>query len=252
MTAFGTSLTDVQRNVCFRERERTSPIALRGPLMTHCGHLVRVDAAIHYALDYLAKGRSREEAMVARQKPLDVAVVHAWQAAWNECDLFSDPAVLHLQSFIADPHCLVVITLGAGREPRSLLFRRIKRVVPVPSAITPKPAAQSLKDGFVKRGDIGRLPSMTVSPVAPIGPSVGQLWHQTGVKSERVPKLERVLRWDGEDWVIAGYVADRPTIMKQGKQTCDFQEALACAHENANWLDCEFIYTYDGSTWGNA
>jgi hypothetical protein len=90
---------------------------------------------------------------------------------------------------------------------------------------------------------------MFVSPVPPVAPPIGQLWHQTGVKLERVPKLETVLRWDGEGWVIAGYVIDNPSIMKQGKQACDFQEALAYVHENARWFDCEFIYTYDGSTW---
>jgi hypothetical protein len=42
---------------------------------------------------------------MAREKPLDVAVVQAWQAAWNESDIFSDAAVLHLQSFIQDPLC---------------------------------------------------------------------------------------------------------------------------------------------------
>jgi hypothetical protein len=93
---------------------------------------------------------------------------------------------------------------------------------------------------------------MPVGPVAPVAPSVGQLWHQTGVKSETVPKLERVLRWDGAEWVIAGLVVDDANIMKQGKQACDFMEALAYAHATTKWLDCEFIYTYDGSTWGNA
>jgi hypothetical protein len=93
---------------------------------------------------------------------------------------------------------------------------------------------------------------MPVSPVAPVAPSLGQLWHQTGVKSETVPKWEMVLRWDGTDWVIAGLVSDNATIMKQGKWVCDFQEALADAHARAKWLECEFIYTYDGSTWGNA
>jgi hypothetical protein len=38
--------------------------------------------------------------------------------------------------------------------------------------------------------------------------------------------------------------------MEQGKQVCDFQEAFACAHGHTKWLDCEFIYTYDGSAWG--
>src|SRR5262245_40806432 len=116
---------------------------------------------------------------MAREKPLDVAVVQAWQAAWNESDVFSDAAVLHLQSLIPDPLCLVVVTLGVGREPRSLVFRRIKRVVPIPTEIT----ANSGKDMLVRRESTGPFPSMFVSPLAPVGPSVGQLWHQTGVKS---------------------------------------------------------------------
>ena len=93
---------------------------------------------------------------------------------------------------------------------------------------------------------------MFVSPVPPVAPPIGQLWHQTGVKSETVPKSERVLRWDGTDWVVAGYVSDSPIIMKQGRQECDFQEALASAHSHTEWINCQFIYTYDGSTWGNA
>jgi hypothetical protein len=72
------------------------------------------------------------------------------------------------------------------------------------------------------------------------------------VKSETVPKRERVLRWDGTGWVIAGLVIDNSTIMKQGLQVCDFMEALASAHATAKRLDCQFIYTYDGSTWRNA
>jgi hypothetical protein len=185
---------------------------------------------------------------MAREKPLDVAVVQAWLAAWNERDVFSDAAILHLQSLITDPLCLVVITLGVGREPRSLVFRRFKQVVPVPTEINPEATLERLEN---------MLPSMFVSPLAPVGPSVGQLWHQLGVRywiprslGER--KLERVLQWDGEDWVIAGYVYDSLSIMRQGMQVCDFQEALADAHWSTKWTDCEFIYTYDGSTWGNA
>jgi hypothetical protein len=102
------------------------------------------------------------------------------------------------------------------------------------------------------REQIEQFRSMPVGPAAPVAPSVGQLWHQTGVKSETVPKLERVLRWNGVEWVIAGLVSDHPEIGKQGKQVCDFNEALTYAHFAAKWRDCEFIYTYDGSTWGNA
>jgi hypothetical protein len=199
---------------------------------------------------------------MAREKPLDLAVVQAWLAAWNDSDVFSDAAVRHLQSLIMDPRCHVVVTLGVGREPRSLVFRRTKQMIPV--LIPPLPALKPAL--YAVRGDDGRFrvcmsdrregirpfPEMTVNPVAPRAPSVGQLWHQTGVKSKTVPKLERVLRWDGADWMIAGLVAESPAIMKQGLQVCDFKEALAYAHGTTKWLDCEFIYTYDGSTWGNA
>jgi hypothetical protein len=71
-----------------------------------------------------------------------------------------------------------------------------------------------------------------------------------GVKSESFPKLERVLRWDGTDWLIAGYVSDSPSIMKQGKQECHCQEALAGAHASRSGSTANSIYTYDGSTWG--
>jgi hypothetical protein len=183
---------------------------------------------------------------MARVKPLDLAIVETWLAAWNENDIFSDAAVLHLQSSIADTHCLVVITLGVGREPRSLVFRRAKRVLEADHGTITR------WDGWPWVRSLSLARSVFVGPAAPVAPSIGQLWHQTGVKSERVPKLERVLRWDGADWVIAGYVYDSPIIGMQGKQACDFQGALASAHEYAKWFDCEFIYTYDGSTWGNA
>jgi hypothetical protein len=189
---------------------------------------------------------------MAQEKPLDLAVVRAWLAAWGEIDPFSDAAILHLQSLIADTHCLVVITLGVGREPRSLVFRRVKRVVEADHEPSASSSPTFRWDRWPWTQSSSLASSMFVCPVPPATPPIGQLWHQTGVKSERVPKLERVLRWDGADWVIAGYVFDSPIIGKQGKQACDFQEALACAHEYAKWFDCEFIYTYDGSTWGNA
>jgi Protein of unknown function (DUF805) len=55
----------------------------------------------------------------------------------------------------------------------------------------------------------------------------------------------------GEDPRVA-QVFDSPIIAKQGKQACDFRGALACAHTYAKRFHCEFIYTYDGSTRGNA
>jgi hypothetical protein len=215
---------------------------------------------------------------MAQVKPLDLAIVQEWLAAWDESNIFSDASVRHLQSLITDPLCLVVVTLGVGREPRSLVFRRVKQMIPVLIPPLPvlkpsgKPAgvvlrqlteeertarAYALAESKKRQGEEGircpaAFPEMPVSPVAPVAPSVGQLLHQTGVKSETVPKLERVLRWDGAEWVIAGLVSDNATIMKQGKQPCDFMEALASAHATTKWVDCDFIYTYDGSTWGNA
>jgi hypothetical protein len=215
---------------------------------------------------------------MARVKPLDLAVVQTWLAAWDESDVFSDASVRHLQSLITDPFCLVVVTLGVGREPRSLVFRRVKQMIPVLTPPLPalkpsgKPAgvvlrqlteeertarAHALAESKKRQGEErirwpAAFPEMPVSPVAPIAPSVGQLWHQTGVESETVPKPERVPRWDGAEWVIAGFVVDDANIMKQGKQACDFMEALASAHASTEWTECEFIYTYDGSTWGNA
>jgi hypothetical protein len=216
---------------------------------------------------------------MAQEKPLDLSIVQAWLSAWNEHDIFSDAAVRHLQSLVTDPFCLVVVTLGVGHAPRSLVFRRMKQMIPV--LIPPLPALTPTL--YAVQGDDGRFqlrrrsfadifddffgmgggrredirwpaafPEMPVSPVPPVAPSVGQLWHQTGVRSETVPKLERILRWDGEDWVVAGFVSDNATIMKQGKQVCDFMEALASAHSSTEWTDCEFIYTYDGSAWGSA
>jgi hypothetical protein len=187
---------------------------------------------------------------MALEKPLDLAIVRTWLSAWNKSDIFSDIAVRHLQSLITDPLCFVVVTLGIGQEPRSLVFRRVKQMIP-PVAISPSFTLKPILR-FAEPKGISQFPTMTVSPVAPVAPSVGQLWHQTSVKSETIPKLDRVLRWDGTDWVIAGLVREIGSVMKQGMQVCDFQEALACAHEHTRWIDCEFIYTYDGSTWGNA
>jgi hypothetical protein len=65
---------------------------------------------------------------MAQQKPLGLATVQEWLAAWDESNIFSDAAVRHLKSLITDPFCFVVVTLGVGREPRSLVFRRVKRI----------------------------------------------------------------------------------------------------------------------------
>jgi hypothetical protein len=78
---------------------------------------------------------------MARQKPLGLAIVPEWLAAWDESNIFSDASVRHLQFLITDPFCLVVVTLGIGREPRSLVFRRVKYTLP---AVPPKPNIQDM------------------------------------------------------------------------------------------------------------
>jgi hypothetical protein len=65
------------------------------------------------------------------QKPLGLPIVQEWLAAWDESNIFSDASVRHLQSLITDPFCLVVVTLGVGHEPRSLVFRRVKYMLPL-------------------------------------------------------------------------------------------------------------------------
>src|SRR5262249_9546790 len=144
-------------------------------------------------------GCAESRQIMAQQKPLGWPIVQEWLAARDERNIFSDASVRHLQSLITDPFCLVVVTLGIGREPRSLVFRRWKYRWP---PIRWPPTLQA--DWWKKEIELFR--SMPVGPVAPIAPSVGQLWHHTGVRSETVPKLERVLRWDGAEWVIAGLV----------------------------------------------
>jgi hypothetical protein len=71
----------------------------------------------------------------------------------------------------------------------------------LPDLLSPSlPAQEAEGDIRFGRWHISLAHSMFVSPVAPVASPIGQPWHQTGVKSERVQKLERVLRWDGSDW----------------------------------------------------
>lgn len=52
--------------------------------------------------------------------------------------------------------------------------------------------------------------------------------------------------------IRVGQARDEPIIVIRGKQRCSFMEALACAHELAEWGKEQVIYTYDDSTWGSA
>jgi hypothetical protein len=96
---------------------------------------------------------------------------------------------------------------------------RVKCMVPGPYLIgppTPMKRGRVQRVSFPPREEvlahqrkqIELFRSMPVCRVAPVVPSVGQLWHQIGVKSETVPKLERVLRWDGAEWVVIGLVTE--------------------------------------------
>jgi hypothetical protein len=49
---------------------------------------------------------------------------------------------------------------------------------------------------------------------------------------------------------MVGHVINSPSILKQGKRVCDFTQVRSYARRRATRLDCEFIYTYEGSTWG--
>src|SRR5262245_5041554 len=184
---------------------------------------------------------------MAREQPLEPAVVRTWLAMWEQRDdPFCDDAVRHLQTLISDNHCYVVITLGTGREPRSLVFQRWRHVIPLaPSLalarIIMEEKTELLEYDFYK---------MFVSQVAPMPRNDSQFWHQTGTGR----RAQKVVQWNGADWMLYGYVRDDPIISKQGKQDCGFMEALAYTHhELARWNKrAKVIYTFDDSTWGNA
>ncbi len=101
---------------------------------------------------------------MAREKPLDLNVVQTWRAAWDETELYSDAAIRHLASLIEDPHCLVVVTCGVGREACSLVFRLRRRFCnPIPPpASTTKPASDiTFRSGgtdLIQAGDVGDEP----------------------------------------------------------------------------------------------
>ena len=169
---------------------------------------------------------------MAKEKPLDPQIVKRWLEVWDQ-DPFCDDSVRYLQTLVPSNHCYVVITLGMGREPRSLIFRRWKHIV---SWVT-LPATRCEYDSF----------RIIASPVRPAEPNDYQFWHETENKKQRV------LKWSGSDWIQCGRVVDDPVISTQGKRECKFGEALAGAHSLARWNPgASTIYYYDGSTWGSA
>jgi hypothetical protein len=188
---------------------------------------------------------------MAREKPLDLAVVQAWLAAWKESDLYSDAAVRDLLSLIPDNDCMVVITCGVGCPPRSLVFRRLRRVVPKPTG-----------KGPVQLLDPDRV-TMFRGPTPPMAPTIGQLWLNEAVTPKwSVPGVtQKIFRWDGTQWLLHGHLCDEAWIQMQGNRPIGpsglidsqtFAEALGRAHEAAQRFNLETIYTFDDSTWGNA
>jgi hypothetical protein len=175
---------------------------------------------------------------MAKERPLDLTVARTWIAAWKEKDLYSDAAVHHLHSLIPNNNCMVVITFGIGRAPRSLVFSCCRFV-----AVAPQSGMRFFARTVVAECDINNI---FASSVAPMAPSDGQLWRQTDTSPQKV------LQWEGTRWVHYGYFREVTIISKQGEQECGFMEALASAHRLARWNGCEVIFTFDDSTWGNA
>jgi len=180
---------------------------------------------------------------MAKERPLDETLVRTWIATRKEKDLYSNAAVRHLQSLIPDNnHCVVVITFGVGRAPRSLVFSGSRFVAPASVAPASQGRARFSKIE-VAECDINQI---FAGPVAPLAPSDGQLWRKTDTIDQEV------LQWDGMRWVQYGYFREITTIIWQAEQECGFMEALAYAHRYAKMNGCEAIYTFDDSTWGNA
>jgi hypothetical protein len=50
-------------------------------------------------------GCAESRQIMGQQKPLGLAIVQEWLAAWDESNIFSDAAVRHLKSLITDPFC---------------------------------------------------------------------------------------------------------------------------------------------------
>ena len=186
---------------------------------------------------------------MAKEKSLDLAAVQTWLAAWKEKELYSDAAVRDLLRLIPDNDCMVVITCRVGCPPRSLVFRRLRRVVVFPPTAT-------TQGGRVQPAilDPDQM-AMFNDPTPPMAPITGQLWLQVDVTPrQRISAFaaQRIFRWEGTYWLLHGFLRDEPIISRQGKQECSFEEALANAHEIARRNRCQTIYRFDDSTWGNA
>src|SRR5262249_27470274 len=139
-----------------------------------------------------ANGPDRAETKWAGSGRFEATVVRTWLAMWEQRDPFCDDAVRHLQTLIPENKCYVVVTLGIGCEPRSLVFRRWKHVLPLARNIAEQ-KAELLEYDFYK---------MLVSPEAPIARNDRQFWHQTCTGT----RAQKVFQSNGADWMLYGYV----------------------------------------------
>ena len=177
--------------------------------------------------------------------------MQTWLAAWKEKDLYSDATVRDLLSLVPDNECMVVITCGVGRPPRSLVFRRLRRVVPKPTG-----------KGRVELLDPDRV-TMFHGPTPPMAPTTGQLWlNETVTPKLSVPGVtQKIFRWDGTQWLLHGHLSDEAWIQMQGNRPMGpsgligsqtFAEALAHARDAAKRHRLQTMYTFDAPTWCTA
>src|SRR5215470_5283237 len=125
---------------------------------------------------------------MAKEKPLDLTLVQTWLAAWKGKALYSDAAVRDLLSLIPDNDCMVVITCGVGCPPRSLVFRRLRRVRVIPPTSTIpagrlRPIIAAHRRHYAALLDPDRM-AMFHGPTSPMAPIIGQLWLKEGVTPE--------------------------------------------------------------------
>jgi hypothetical protein len=140
---------------------REAPEKPHGPTYHRCGRL----AAFELVPMARTRGggrcsRTASRRQMAREKPLDLAVVQAWLAASEERDRFHA-----LGTMIGEPRRLGRMQAGDTTHKRSML------------------------------GDTQSAPVDVRWPGRPVAPPVGQLWHQTGTAGSCVIHFVRQKLW---------------------------------------------------------
>jgi hypothetical protein len=140
-------------------------------------------------------------------------------------------------TLISDNHCYVVITLGTGREPRSLVFQRWRHVIPLAPILTLPRILMEQKTELLEYD----FYKMFISPVAPMPENDSQFWHQT--------RTARGHKKSSNGMVHIGC----SMVMSATIRSYQSREALADAPELARWNKrAKLICALDDSTWGNA